>query len=90
MPPTLQIVGEHDLYGQSRPVAALHAALQAAGVPSIELRLPRTDHAFDLALPEVSPAAQTAMCDVVRFLALMTAPVEWKTSSLPAAAGVHR
>jgi len=73
-PPTLLIVGEHDLYGQSSPVATLHAALRTAGVPSVELRLPRTDHAFDLVLPEVSPAAQTAMYDVDRFLALMAAP----------------
>jgi acetyl esterase/lipase len=76
-PPTLLIVGEHDLYGQARPVATLYAALQASGVRAVELRLPRTDHAFDLALPEVSPSAQTAMYDVDRFLALMAADVDW-------------
>lgn len=86
-PPTLLIVGEHDLYGQSRPVATLYAALQAKGVPSVELRLPRTDHAFDLMLPEVSPAAQTAMYDVDRFLALMAAGVEWTNTSYPATGG---
>ena len=74
-PPTLLIVGEHDLYGQARPVATLHAALRTAGVPAVELRLPRTDHAFDLFLPELSPAAQTAIYDVDRFLALMAAPI---------------
>jgi acetyl esterase/lipase len=84
-PPTLQLVGEHDVYGGSRSVAALHAKLQAAGVPSIELRLPRTDHAFDLFLPELSPAAQTAMYDVDRFLALMASPVEQKSVSFAAA-----
>ena len=63
------------------PSPTLHAALQAAGVPSVELRLPRTDHAFDLFLPEVSPTAQTAMYDVDRFLALMAAAVEWKNTS---------
>lgn len=84
-PPTLLIVGEHDLYGQSRPVAELHAALRTAGVPSVELRLPRTDDAFDLALPEVSPTAQTAMYDVDRFLALMATDVEWKNTSFAAA-----
>jgi acetyl esterase/lipase len=82
-PPTLQIVGEHDVYGAVRSAAALHAKLQAAGVPAIELRIPRTDHAFDLVLPEVSPAAQTAMYDVDRFLALMASPVDWKAATLP-------
>jgi acetyl esterase/lipase len=73
-PPTLLLVGEHDVFGQSQPVAVLHTALQAAGVPTVELRFPRTDHAFDLFLPELSPAAQTAMYEVDRFLALMAAP----------------
>jgi acetyl esterase/lipase len=82
-PPTLQIVGEHDMYGGARSVAALHAKLLAAGVPAIELRIPRTDHAFDLVLPEVSPAAQTAIYDVDRFLALMASPVDWKAASVP-------
>jgi acetyl esterase/lipase len=80
-PPTLQIVGEHDVYGGARSAAALHARLRAAGVPAVELRLPRTDHAFDLFMPELSPTAQTAMYDVDRFLALMASPVDWKTAS---------
>jgi acetyl esterase/lipase len=80
-PPTLQIVGEHDVYGGSRSAAALHARLLAAGVPAVELRLPRADHAFDLFLPEISPTAQTAMYDVDRFLALLAAPVDWNTAS---------
>jgi acetyl esterase/lipase len=81
VPPTLQIVGEHDVYGGSRSVAALHARLLTAGVPAVQLRLPRTDHAFDLFLPEISPTAQTAMYDVDRFLALMAAPVDWNNAS---------
>ena len=84
-PPTLQIVGEHDIYGGARSAAALHAKLQAAGVPAVELRIHRTDHAFDLVLPAVSPAAQTAMYDVDRFLALMASPVDWKAVSVPRA-----
>jgi len=84
-PPTLQIVGEHDMYGGARSAAALHAKLQAAGVPAIELRIPRTDHAFDLVLPAVSPAAQTAMYDVDRFLALMASSVDWRAVSVPRA-----
>jgi len=33
--------------------------------------LPWTEHAFDLAVPQVNPAAQSALYDVDRFLALM-------------------
>jgi acetyl esterase/lipase len=81
-PPTLQIVGEHDVYvGGSPAIAELHEKLRSVGVPSIKLQIPRTDHAFDLFFPEVSPSAQTAMYDVDRFLGLMAAPVEWKTVS---------
>ncbi len=83
----MKIVGEHDAYGGMRSVPALHARLQAAGVPSVELRLPRTEHAFDLPFPEISPAAQAAMYDVDRFLALMASPVDWKTAPSPRAEG---
>jgi acetyl esterase/lipase len=78
-PPTLQLAGEHDVYvSGSGAVPALHHKLQEAGVPSLYVELPRTDHAFDLFFPAVSPAAQTAMYDVDRFLALMASPVDWQ------------
>jgi acetyl esterase/lipase len=76
-PPTLQFVGEHDVYvSDSGSVSALHRKLQAAGVPSVYVEFPRTDHAFDLLLPEISPAAQAAMYGVDRFLALMASPID--------------
>jgi acetyl esterase/lipase len=79
-PPTLQFVGEYDVYvSGSGSVPALHHKLQEAGVPSMYVEFPRTDHAFDLFFPEVSPSAQTAMYDVDRFLALMASPVDWQT-----------
>ena len=87
-PPTLQFVGEHDVYvSRSGAVPALHGKLQEAGVPSVYVKFPRTDHAFDMFFPEVSPAAQAAMYDVDRFLALMASPVDWKTASLAVAGG---
>jgi acetyl esterase/lipase len=83
-PPTLQFVGEHDVYVSIRgSELALHRKLQEAGVPSVYVEFPRTDHAFDMFLPEVSPAAQAAMYDVDRFLALMASPVDWKAASVP-------
>jgi acetyl esterase/lipase len=83
-----QFVGEHDVYvSEIGSAPALHRKLQEAGVPSVYVEFPRTDHAFDIFLPKVSPAAQAAMYDVDRFLALMASPVDWKTASLPAARG---
>jgi acetyl esterase/lipase len=52
-------------------VQRLHHALVAAGVASVLVEFPRTDHAFDLVLPQVSPVAQAATYDVERFLALL-------------------
>ena len=76
-PPTLQLVGQHDVYvSRGGSILALHRKLQAAGVPSVYRELPQTDHAFDMFLPEVSPAAQSAMYDVDRFLALMAS--DWE------------
>jgi acetyl esterase/lipase len=77
-PPTLQFMGGHDVYvSRIGSVLALHDKLQEAGVPSVYVEFPRTDHAFDLFLPAVSPAAQTAMYEVDRFLALMASHVDW-------------
>jgi acetyl esterase/lipase len=87
-PPTLQFVGEHDVYvSDSGSVSALHRKLQEVGVPSVYVEFPRTDHAFDLFLPGISPAAQTAMYDVDRFLALMASPIDWSVAPLSALGG---
>lgn len=75
-PPTLLLQGTADIFGMGPSVQRLHQALQAAGVPSVLVEFPHTDHAFDLVLPQVSPAAQAAVYDVERFLALMSASIE--------------
>jgi acetyl esterase/lipase len=64
--------GTSDIFGMGPSVQRLHQALRAASGPSVLVEFPRTDHAFDLVLPQVSPAAQAAVHDVERFLALMT------------------
>ena len=82
-PPTLQIAGEHDVYvSEAQAGPALHRRLQEAGAPSVYVELPRTDHAFDMFFPEISPAAQSALYDVDRFLALMASPLDWPTSDV--------
>ena len=89
-PPTLQFVGEHDVYvSDSGFVSALHRKLQAVGVPSVYVEFPRIDHGFDLFLPEISPVAQAAMYDVDRFLALMASEIDSSGAALSAPGGVR-
>jgi len=50
---------------------ALYTKLVESGVPAINVVFPWTNHAFDLILPQIKPAAQPALYDVDRFLALL-------------------
>jgi len=70
-PPTLLVQGEHD---RSVPVDAtrtFYNQLVEAGVPAVNVVFPLTGHGFDLLLPQVNPAFQSALYDVDRFLALL-------------------
>jgi acetyl esterase/lipase len=51
-PPTLQLQGAHDFAGMVPDVRRLHRALQEAGVTSVYVEFPNTDHAFDLFWPK--------------------------------------
>lgn len=70
-PPTLLIQGDQDLLVPVDATCALYTKLVEAGVPAINVVFPRTDHVFDLMLPQVSPPAQSALYDLDRFLALL-------------------
>jgi acetyl esterase/lipase len=70
-PPTLLIQGELDLITPVDATRELHTRLVESGVPAINVVFPWTDHAFDLLLPQMNPAAQSALYDVDRFLALL-------------------
>jgi acetyl esterase/lipase len=70
-PPTLLLQAEHDSFLPARVSHALHFKLTEAGVPSVYVQFPQTEHGFDMALPSYAPAAQAAVFDVERFLALM-------------------
>ncbi len=70
-PPTLMIYGTHDGLIPIEDPRSLYAALQECKVPAVYLELPWVDHAFDMAAPHLSPAAQAAYQDVEQFLALM-------------------
>jgi acetyl esterase/lipase len=70
-PATLLIQGEDDMITPVEATRQLYQKLVEAGVPAINVVFPQTDHGFDLALPEISPVAQSALYDIDRFLALM-------------------
>jgi acetyl esterase/lipase len=70
-PPTLLLQGTDDLFGLAPGVRELQDKLKKAGVPVVWIEFPHTEHAFDLAFPQFSPAAQAATYDVERFLAMV-------------------
>ena len=70
-PETLIIHGKQDILAPVKAIRQLHSCLKGAGVPVVMHLLPQTDHAFDLILPKISPAAHNAIYDVERFLAKM-------------------
>lgn len=70
-PPTLLIQGSLDFITPVDATCSLHKSLVEAGVPAINVVLPWTDHGFDMLLPQINPAAQSALYDVDRFLAIM-------------------
>ena len=70
-PPTLLLLGAHDSFLPAHVSRALHHKLVDAGVPSVCVEFPHTEHGFDLLLPRHAPAAQAALYDLERFLALM-------------------
>jgi acetyl esterase/lipase len=70
-PPTLLIQGNHDVVCSMDATRALYAKLVESGVPAINVVLPWTAHGFDVALPQINPATQSAVYDVDRFLALL-------------------
>ena len=70
-PPTLLIQGDKDFQVPIEGTLDLFAKLVGSNVPAINVVFPRADHIFDLILPQISPAAQSALYDVDRFLALL-------------------
>ncbi|MGE5602429.1 MAG: alpha/beta hydrolase fold domain-containing protein [Nitrososphaerales archaeon] len=70
-PPTLIIYGTHDGLIPIEDPRSFYAALRECRVPAVYLELPWVDHAFDMAAPYVSPAAQAAYQDVEQFLEVM-------------------
>ena len=71
-PPTLLIQGDKDILVSLDTTNAFYKELIESGVPAINVVFPWTDHMFDLILPQINPAAQSALFDVDRFLALLT------------------
>ncbi len=70
-PPTLLLYGTHDVFVDHLSAERLYKSLRQANVPVVYLPLPGCEHTFESVLPRVSPAAQTAVYHLERFLALM-------------------
>ena len=70
-PPRLLIQGTPDVITPMIATHELHDCRVENGVPAVNITYPMTKHAFDLILPQVSPAAQSAIYYLERFLALM-------------------
>jgi acetyl esterase/lipase len=70
-PPVLLIQGEHDRSVPVNATRAFYSQLEEAGVPAVNVVFPLTDHGFDMLVPRVNPAFQSALFDVDRFLAIL-------------------
>jgi acetyl esterase/lipase len=70
-PPTLLIQGDKDMLVPLKSTQALNQKLDEEGVPVINIVFWGAEHSFDLLLPQINPAAQSALYDVDRFLALL-------------------
>lgn len=70
-PPTLLLQAELDSWVPIESVKRLHQRLCEAGVQAVYIQYPRTEHGFEVFLPQVSPAGQATIYDIERFLALM-------------------
>ncbi len=70
-PPTLLLQGAQDHVTSQDATCALYTKLLESGVPAINVVFPWTPHGFDLLLPQINPASQSALYDVDRFLALL-------------------
>lgn len=70
-PPTLLLYGEHDTLVPIKSARTLFTRLVAEKVKTVMHILPQTDHAFDLAIPNISPTTHNAIYDGERFLALL-------------------
>jgi acetyl esterase/lipase len=72
-PPTLLMHGKQDFTIPVDPTCSLYTKLVQSRVAAINIVYPWTDHGFDLLLPpQINPAAQSALYDVDRFLALLS------------------
>lgn len=68
---TLLVQGLHDVQHLVDANRQLAEELTQEGVPVANVELARTDHAFDLILPQIAPAGMAALHDLERFLAVL-------------------
>lgn len=91
--PTLLFHGEHDSIVPVDSARRLYQALVAAGVQTVYVEFPRTEHAFDLLYPPLGPAGQSALYHLERFLACVaseTGTSDTRAGSRAESAGLAR
>ena len=71
-PPTLLIHGAHDIMAPVKSTRLLYDKLIKEKIQALLHILPQADHAFDLFLTNIAPAAHNAIYDVERFIALIS------------------
>lgn len=75
-PPTLLIHGAHDIMAPVKSTLVLYDKLIKEKIPAILHILPQSDHAFDLFLTSIAPAAHNAIYDIERFMLLVSNNVD--------------
>lgn len=70
-PPTLLIQGDLDPITPIEATRELYRRLVECGNVAVNVVYPRTQHAFDLPLPQITPPTRTALYETERFLALV-------------------
>ncbi|NWH08791.1 MAG: alpha/beta hydrolase [Alphaproteobacteria bacterium] len=75
LPPALLFHGDHDSLVPAVSARRLFKALRTADVPAVHVEYPGVEHGFDLIYPPLqSPAAQSALYDLERFLGCLSPP----------------
>lgn len=87
-PTTLLIHGAHDIMSPVASARKLYKLLVKQNIPAVLHIIPQSDHAFDLALPRLAPAAHNAIYDIERFIALVELRKQVKTK-IPGKAVVY-
>jgi len=84
LPPTLILHGSDDSIVPVETMRNFYRDLQKAGVTTVYVEFPQTEHGFDLWATHLSPTAQAALHDIERFLVLLNNGAHLDDRQVPA------